>query len=132
MISTARRKLATSKLPSASRNVIRFRLARLHAELSRCMYSEHGFDPLIRPDAGHVCHSLIVVSYCMPGSAHSHAACAISRISSRTRLLLLGCFAPDELAHVGVIDVEDHHLGRAPRLAAGLDRAGARVGAAHE
>jgi hypothetical protein len=49
------------------------------------MYSEHGLDPLIRPDAGHVCHSLMVVSYCMPGSAHSHAACAISRISSRAR-----------------------------------------------
>ena len=49
------------------------------------MYSEHGFEPLIRPEAGHVCHSLIVVSYCMPGSAHSQAACAISRISSRAR-----------------------------------------------
>ena len=35
--------------------------------------------------AGQVCHSLIVVSYCMPGSAHSHAAWAISRISSRAR-----------------------------------------------
>ena len=49
------------------------------------MYSEHGFEPLMRPDAGHVCHSLIVVSYCMPGSAHSHAACAMSRIRSRAR-----------------------------------------------
>jgi hypothetical protein len=27
-----------------ARNFIRFRLARLHAELSMCMYSEHGFD----------------------------------------------------------------------------------------
>src|SRR6187402_431180 len=59
--------------------------ARLHAELSRCMYSLHGLEPLIRPDAGHVCHSLIVVSYCMPGSAHCHAASAISRIRSRAR-----------------------------------------------
>jgi hypothetical protein len=31
-----------------------------------------------------------------------------------------------------VVDVEDDHLGGAPRLAAGLDRAGGRVGAAHE
>ena len=46
---------------------MRFSDARLHAELSRCMYSEHGLDALMRPDAGHVCHSLIVVSYCMPG-----------------------------------------------------------------
>src|SRR4051812_4285368 len=74
-----------SKFPSSSMNFIRLSDARLHAELSRCMYSEHGFDALIRPDAGHVCHSLIVVSYCIPGSAHSHAACAISRIRSRAR-----------------------------------------------
>ena len=53
---------------------MRFSDARLHAELSRCMYSEHGLDALMRPDAGHVCHSLIVVSYCMPGSAHAQAA----------------------------------------------------------
>ncbi len=31
-----------------------------------------------------------------------------------------------------MIDVQDHHLGRATGLAARLDRAGARVGAAHE
>ena len=62
----------------------------MHAELSRCMYSEHGFDPLMRPEAGHVCHSLIVVSYCIPGSAHSHAAWAISRISSRARTVSIG------------------------------------------
>ena len=48
-------------------------LARLHAELSRCMYSLHGFDALIRPVFDAVCHLLIVVSNCMPGSAHSHA-----------------------------------------------------------
>ena len=33
---------------------------------------------------------------------------------------------------VGVVDVEDHHLGGAAGLAARLDRAGRRVGAAHE
>ena len=45
--------------------------------------------------------------------------------------LLLG-LAPDELLDVGVLHVEHDHLGRAPRLAARLDRAGGRVGAAHE
>ena len=47
------------------------------------MYSEHGLEALIRPDSGVVCQSLMVVSYCMPGSAHSQAAWAISRIRSR-------------------------------------------------
>ena len=32
----------------------------------------------------------------------------------------------------GMVDVEDDHLRRTARLAAGLDRAGPRVGAAHE
>src|SRR5437016_13842455 len=58
-------------------------LARLHAELSRCMYSEHGLLALIRPVLGAVCHRLIVVSNCMPGSAHSHVASEIWRMSSR-------------------------------------------------
>ena len=31
-----------------------------------------GFDALMRPSAGQVCHSLIVVSYCTPGSAQDH------------------------------------------------------------
>ena len=57
--------------------------ARLHAESSMCMYSEHGFDALMRPVFGDVCHALIVVSYWTPGSAHSHAAAAMSRISPR-------------------------------------------------
>ena len=50
--------------------------ARLHAESSTCMYSEHGFDALIRPEFGQVCHSLMVVSYCTPGSAQRQAASA--------------------------------------------------------
>src|SRR6476661_6133488 len=58
-------------------------LARLHAELSRCMYSEHGLLALIRPVLGAVCQRLIVVSNCMPGSAHSHVASEIWRMSSR-------------------------------------------------
>src|SRR5688500_15601543 len=43
------------------------------------MYSLHGLDAVIRPVSGQVCQSLIVSSYWMPGSAHSHAAVAILR-----------------------------------------------------
>src|ERR687886_3115129 len=81
--STTCENVAVSKLPSGRRNFIRFSEARLHAESSTCMYSEHGLDALIRPEFGDVCHWLIVVSYWTPGSAQRHAASAISRISSR-------------------------------------------------
>ncbi len=47
------------------------------------MYSEHGLDAVIRPVSGLVCQSLIVSSYWMPGSAHSHAALEILPHSSR-------------------------------------------------
>src|SRR5207248_11522454 len=53
------------------------------AESSIDMYSEHGLDALMRPVFGSVCQLLIVVSYCTPGSAHSHAAAAIWRSRSR-------------------------------------------------
>ena len=61
--------------------------ARLHAESSTCMYSEHGFDALMRPEFGQVCHSLMVVSYWTPGSAQRQAASAIwlSRSAAPTR-----------------------------------------------
>src|SRR5438034_7305775 len=62
---------------------MRFSEARLHAESSIDMYSEHGFDALIRPVFGSVCHELIVVSYWTPGSAQRQAASAIWRISPR-------------------------------------------------
>ena len=67
---------------------MRFRLARLHAELSMCMYSLHGFEALIREVFEAVCQSLIVVSNCRPGSAHSHAARAIWRQRSRARTVV--------------------------------------------
>src|SRR5947207_7333134 len=57
--------------------------ARLHAESSMDMYSEHGFDALMRLVFGSVCQELIVVSYWTPGSAHSHAAAATCRSRSR-------------------------------------------------
>src|SRR5262249_31537615 len=48
------------------------------------------------------------------------------------RLALFARRAPDELLDVGVIGVEDHHLGGAAGLASGLDRPGRRIGAPHE
>src|SRR5215831_5157556 len=48
------------------RNASRFSEARLHAVSSRNMYSEHGFDALIGPEAGQVCQSLMVEWYCRP------------------------------------------------------------------
>src|SRR4051812_44401611 len=68
---------------STSRYDSRLMLARLHAELSRCMYSLHGLEPLMRPVFDAVCQRLIVVSNCMPGSAHSHEAWLIWRMSCR-------------------------------------------------
>src|SRR5580700_1792134 len=68
---------STSKVSSARRNFSRLMLARLQEELSRWTYSLHGLLAVIRPDSGQVCQSLIVLSYWMPGSAHSHAALAI-------------------------------------------------------
>src|SRR3954463_6498077 len=47
------------------------------------MYSEHGFDALMRPEFGQVCHSLIVVSYWTPGSAQRQAASEICSSTSR-------------------------------------------------
>src|SRR3954470_12146864 len=81
--STAFSKSAASKVSSSWRNFSRLRLARLHEELSSDMYSEHGLDAVIRPGSGLVCQSLMVSSYCRPGSAHSHAAWLILVNSSR-------------------------------------------------
>ena len=43
-------------------NLRRFRDARLHAESSRNMYSEHGLEALMRAVLMHGCQSLMVVS----------------------------------------------------------------------
>src|SRR5512144_830458 len=80
---TARRNDSMSKLPSASWNLRRFSDARLHAESSRNMYSEHGFDALMRAVLMHGCQSLTVVSNWMPGSPQIQAASAILRMTSR-------------------------------------------------
>src|SRR3954465_7207344 len=81
--STAFSKRGASKVSSSLRNFSRLRLARLHEGLSSDMYSEHGLDAVIRPVSGLVCQSLMVSSYCRPGSAHSHAALLILVNSSR-------------------------------------------------
>src|SRR6201984_3343951 len=77
---------SASKVSSSRRNLSRLMLARLQEELSRLRYSEQGLLAEIRPDSGLVCQSLIVSSYWMPGSAHSQAACAMSRISLRASI----------------------------------------------
>src|SRR5918992_2045485 len=82
-VSTACSKACTSSSPSSRRNFIRFSDARLHAESSRCMYSEHGLDALMRPEFGLVCQALIVVSYWTPGSAQRQAASAACFSKSR-------------------------------------------------
>src|SRR6185295_15212053 len=76
-------KPATSNVPSSLRNFIRLMLARLHAVSSRNMYSEHGFEALIRPELGQVCQWLIVVSYCTPGSPQPQAHSAMRARTSR-------------------------------------------------
>src|SRR5471030_1650570 len=81
--STTLTKVAESNVSSSLRNFIRLSDARLHEELSRERYSEHGLLAVIRPVSGLVCQSLMVSSYWMPGSAHSHEATAILRHRSR-------------------------------------------------
>ncbi len=65
------------------RNARRFSEARLHAVSSKNMYSEHGFDARIGPEAGQVCQSFTVVWNCRPGSALAQAACPIFSHSAR-------------------------------------------------
>src|SRR6476659_10241930 len=76
-------KVTVSNVSSSLRNFSRLSDARLHEELSSDMYSEHGLEAVIRPVSGLVCQSLMVSSYCRPGSAHSQAAWLILRNRSR-------------------------------------------------
>src|SRR5690606_37938896 len=82
------RKSCTRMEPSGARNLTMVSDARLQAVTSRNMYYEQGLLALIRPSAGQVCHSLIVVSNCTPGSAHAHAENATfsHRSAASTRL----------------------------------------------
>src|SRR5438132_8215410 len=81
---------ATSSSPSSLTNFIRLIDDRLHAESSRNMYSEHGLLALMRAVSGHVCHSLTVVSNCIPGSPHTWVPSAICRIMSRALYVSIG------------------------------------------
>ena len=56
------------------------------------MYSLHGLLARIGPSLGQVCHSLIVVSYCTPGSAQDHAA--VATFSHRSRAFRRLCTLP--------------------------------------
>src|SRR6476620_7509666 len=81
-----------SNVPSSRRNLVRFRLERLQAESSRNMYSEHGFDALMRSVFGQVCQRLMVESYCTPGSAQFQAASAT--IFHRSFACSVSCVSP--------------------------------------
>ena len=83
VISTAWRNASTSNVPFESRYFIRLSDARLQAVSSRNMYSEHGFEALMRAVFLHVCQRFTVVSYCMPGSPQCQAESAMRCSSSR-------------------------------------------------
>src|SRR5579863_251299 len=93
MVSTAWRNASTSNWPSGPTNFIRFNDDKLQAESSRNMYSEHGFEALMRAVFFDVCHLLIVVSNCMPGSPHSQVASAILCMISRALYFFTGCLS---------------------------------------
>src|ERR1700728_203823 len=79
-----------SNAPDGVTNLSRLKLARLHAELSRNMYSEQGFDALMRAVFLEVCQRLMVVSYCMPGSPQRQVESAILKSRSRARSFSFG------------------------------------------
>ena len=66
----------------------------------------------------------------LPGVAVQ--AHVVAHLAERPRLLLFARFAPDELADVRVVSVENHHLRRTTRRPARLDRSRDRVRTAHE
>src|SRR5271154_4018285 len=87
--STAWRYASTSKVPLGA-NFSRFRLARLQAESSRNMYSEHGLDALMRFVFFEVCQRLTVVSNCMPGSPQRQVASESLNIRSLALWVCIG------------------------------------------
>src|SRR3954465_650891 len=76
----------------ASLKVSKLMDARLHAVSSRNMYSEHGLDARIGPEAGQVCQSFTVVWNCRPGSAQAQAAWPI--FSHRSRAFTVFAILP--------------------------------------
>ena len=53
-------------------------------------------------------------------------------IAKHAGLALLDHLAPDEVFDIGMVGVENDHLGGSAGLTAGLDRAGRRISSAHE
>src|SRR5580704_6926858 len=88
--STACLNAVTSNCPFEPRNFIRFSEAKLHAVSSRNMYSEHGFEALMRAVFLQVCQRLTVESYCMPGSPQCQADSEIFFRRSRARSFSAG------------------------------------------
>ena len=88
---------------------------------------EHGLHELIR-------HADAVVGVLEEDRAVGVAVerRVVAGVDQRPGFALFLGFALDEIHHVGVVDIQDHHLGRAPRLAARLDHARKRVKAFHE
>ncbi len=66
------------------------------------------------------------------GAADDVEAAGEACLDQRPGLALLDLLALDEIDDVGMVDVEHHHLGGAPGLAAALDHAGEGVEALHE
>src|SRR5580700_2899556 len=98
-VSTPRRKASTSNWPLGPTNFIRLSDERLQAESSRNMYSEQGFEALMREVFLQGCQRLTVVSNCMPGSPHCQVASAICRIRSRAFMRSLGLPSETDLVH---------------------------------
>src|SRR6202521_2917275 len=90
VMSTAWRNASTSKEPFEFRYFIRLSDARLQAVSSRNMYSEQGFEALMRAVFLQVCQRFTVVSYCMPGSPHCQVDSAIRCSNSRALNLSTG------------------------------------------
>src|SRR5690242_14862706 len=138
---------SSANVPSSPRNAITFRDARLQAVSSRHMYSEHGFEALIRPEAGQEglarlphrpaqrqvlgrVEPVLAGERLVVAGGHDGAGVPLQQARARDQrrhLLLLDHLPGDELLDVRVVDVADHHLGGAPGRPAGLDGAGGAV-----
>src|SRR3984885_1511129 len=75
--------------------------ARLQAVSSRNMYSEHGLEARMSPEALQVCQSFMVVLKCRPGSAEAQAAGPLFSQSSRAfRVLVIFLLVRPIRSHV--------------------------------
>src|SRR5262249_29542591 len=99
IVSTACRKASTSNCPSGPTYFIRFSDDRLHAESSRNMYSEQGFDALIRAVFLQGSQLVTVLSHCIRASLHWCVASASCRMISRALYRLAGCPVPTDFVH---------------------------------